>query len=345
MAAHAHGPGGHTHDTADPALLSTHDGMRAIAWSFGILTATALVQVAIVWFTRSAALLADTIHNFGDAATAAPLWLAFAFMRRPATRRFPYGYGRIEDLAGLFVFVLIVASAAGAAYVSVDRFLNPQTVTHLPYLVAGGIIGFLGNEAAAQWRIRAGRRIGSAALIADGQHARIDGYTSLAVVAGAIGVWAGYPLADPIVGIILTVLIARMAWQVGKSIFARLLDSIEPETLDQIAALARQIPGVVEVTDVRARWLGHRVTAELNVAVPTTWSVEQAHAAATAIQERLLAELPNLVRATVHMDPQNASGEKHHPVQRGGPRARHAHGEDDHAHPNGHKHDGQGHAH
>jgi cation diffusion facilitator family transporter len=144
------------------------------------------------------ALLADTIHNFGDAATAIPLAIAFWFARQKPSERFTFGYGRVEDLAGMAIVLTILASAIIAGYESIQRLLNPQDISYVWVVIAASIIGFLGNEAVAMFRIRVGREISSVALIADGYHARVDGWTSLAVLFGAIGVWLGYPLADPI---------------------------------------------------------------------------------------------------------------------------------------------------
>ena len=172
-----------------------------------ILGVTAVLQLGVVFLTGSVALLADTIHNFGDAGTAIPLWIAFMFARRKPSARFTYGFGRVEDLAGVIVVAIILSSALVAGYQAVDRLLNPQPVTFLGWLAAAGVLGFFGNEAVAVFRIRVGRQINSAALIADGYHARTDGLTSLAVVLGAFGVWLGFPLADPIVGLIITAMI------------------------------------------------------------------------------------------------------------------------------------------
>ena len=201
---HAHGEEGghgHTHGIVDPSILTTERGIWAVKWGFVGMFVTALLQVIVVYYTGSIALMADTIHNFGDALTAIPLVAAFLLARWKPSRKFTYGYGRVEDLPGVFVVLMILISAITAAYVSIDRFFHPQEVTFLWAVVAASIIGFLGNEAVAELRIRVGNEIGSAALVADGQHARTDGLTSLAVLFGAIGVWLGYPLADPVVGL------------------------------------------------------------------------------------------------------------------------------------------------
>lgn len=164
--------------------------------SLFVLLATTILQLGVVIISGSVALLADTIHNFSDALTAVPLWVAFVLGRRVATKRYTYGFGRAEDLAGLFIIAVVALSAVVAAYQSIERFFHPQPLNNLWWVIAAGFIGFFGNEIVAIYRIRVGQKIGSAALVADGVHARIDGFTSLAVVAGGFGVMLGFPLAD-----------------------------------------------------------------------------------------------------------------------------------------------------
>jgi cation diffusion facilitator family transporter len=303
---------GHTHGAIDPSILTTQRGIWAIKWSFIGLFATAVFQMVIVILTGSVALLADTIHNVGDAATAIPLWIAFRLAGRKPTKRFTYGYGRVEDLAGVAIVLTILLSAIVSGYESLDRFFHPQTVKYLWAVIVAAIVGFLGNEAVAQFRIKVGREIGSAALVADGHHARVDGLTSLAVMFGAVGVWLGYPLADPVVGLLITVAILQIVWQSGKSIFARLLDGVDPEIIDEIRHAVNHTPGVCDVTEIRIRWLGHRLHAELNIAVSPDSSVKEGHGIATEVRHQLLHHLRYLSNATIHIDPVNASGEEHH---------------------------------
>ncbi len=302
----------HTHGAVDPSMLTTERGIWAVKWSFAGLFATALFQTVIVLYTGSIALLADTIHNVGDAATAIPLWIAFRLAQKKPSRRFTYGYGRVEDLAGVSIVFIILFSAAVAAYESIDRFLHPQQVTHLSWLIVASVVGFLGNEAVALFRIRVGKEIGSAALVADGHHARVDGLTSLAVLFGAIGVWLGYPLADPIVGLCITLAIIRIVWYSGKSIFTRMLDGVDPEVVDEIKHAVNHVKGVSGVSEVRARWSGHRMHAELNIAVDPELSVGKGHEIAAEVRHQLLHHLRYLSNATIHIDPVNASGESHH---------------------------------
>jgi len=249
----------HTHGAVDPSVATSERGIWALKWSFVALVATALVQAVVVVLSGSVALLSDTIHNVGDALTALPLWIAFALGRLGTSRRFPFGYGRVEDLAGVMVVLVILFSAVVAGYQAIERLIHPQSVGLLWAVAVAGTVGFVGNEAVAVFRIRVGRQIGSAALVADGYHARTDGSTSLAVVVGAAGVWLGYPLADPIVGLLIAVAILVIVWQSGKTVFTRLLDGVDPTLIDEIRNAAGHVEGVQDVAEVRARWLGHRL--------------------------------------------------------------------------------------
>ena len=260
------------------------------------------------------ALLADTIHNFADAATAIPLGVAFLLVRRGVTKRFTYGLGRVEDLAGLMIVATIAASALVASYEAIQRLLHPQALEYLGAVMVAAVIGFLGNEAVAVFRIRVGRQIGSAALIADGYHARVDGWTSLAVLVGAIGVWAGYPLADPVVGLVISVAIFAIVWQSARLVLARALDAVEPEVVDTITHAAGRVPNVEEVSEVKARWVGHRLHAELHVTVPGGFSVAAGHAIAKEVRHQLLHHLPHLGTVMVHVDPLGEGGERHHRI-------------------------------
>jgi cation diffusion facilitator family transporter len=310
---HGHGPG-HTHGVVDPVLATTARGIWAIKWSFVILGVTAALQLGIVVLSGSVALLADTIHNVGDAATAVPLWVAFLFARRAASARFTYGFGRVEDVAGVLVVLIIACSAVVAGYEAVQRLLHPQPVGLLGWVAAAGVVGFVGNEWVAGLRIRVGRAIDSVALIADGYHARTDGLTSLAVVLGALGVWLGFPAADPLIGLVITAMIVGIVWQSTKAVFTRLLDGIDPAILADIRHAVQHTPAVQAVTQVRARWVGHRLHAELNITVRPELSVAQGHAIATDVRHHLLHHVPSLTNAIIHVDPLDASGEEYHRI-------------------------------
>jgi len=305
----------HSHDAADSvdsALEASAEGIRAVKISLVALGVTAFAQLIVVLITGSVALLADTIHNFSDALTAIPLWVAFVLSRRAANRRYTYGYGRAEDLAGVFIVVMIALSSMLAAYESVRRLINPQPISHAWVVVAAGLIGFAGNELVAVYRIRVGNKIGSAALVADGLHARTDGFTSLAVVIGAIGVMAGFPLADPIVGLLITVAILAVLRGAVRDIYRRLMDAVDPNLVDDAEAAVRDVPGVRSVESVRLRWIGHRMRAEITLSVDNTLGVVEAHAIADEAQHQLIHRVPRLDEATVHVNPAALPGVDHH---------------------------------
>ena len=255
---HTHDPG----DALDDALEASTRGVRALKVSMFVLLGTTVLQLLVVLVSGSVALLADTVHNFSDALTAVPLWVAFVLGRRAASRRFTYGFGRTEDIAGLFIIAVVALSAIVAAWQSIDRMLDPQPITNLGWVIVAGVVGFAGNEAVAIYRIRVGRSIGSAALVADGVHARTDGFTSLAVVLGALGVLAGFPLADPIVGLLISAAIVVLLWGTVRSIGTRLLDGIEPELLGRAEHALEHVDGVLATDQVRLRWVGHRLQGD-----------------------------------------------------------------------------------
>lgn len=301
---HEHGRGhghGHTHGVMDATIASTARGIWAIKWSFVGLMITAIFQVFVVALSGSVALLADTIHNFGDAVTAVPLWIAFLFARRKPSPRFPYGLGKVEDIAGAIIVLIILFSALVAAYESVQRFLHPQPIDYLGAVVAASIIGFLGNEAVAVFRIRVGREINSVALIADGYHARVDGWTSLAVLVGALGVWFGFPLADPIVGLGISVAIFGIVWQSARAVTIRALDGIEPEVVQEIHHAVEHVSGIDRIGDVKARWLGHKLRAEIGIGLDSATTVKEAGIVVERVREELHAHMPHLAYAVIYI--------------------------------------------
>ncbi len=304
---HGHGGQGHTHGSVDTSIATTERGIWSIKWSFVILAATSALQLAVVFASGSVALLADTIHNIGDATTAVPLWVAFVLARRKPSATFTYGYGRVEDLAGIIVVLIILASAIVAGYEAISRFLHPQSITQLLWVAIAGFVGFVGNEAVAVLRIRVGREIESAALIVDGYHARTDGLTSLAVVLGVAGVWAGFPLADPIIGLLITIAIFGIVWQSAKAVLTRMLDGIDPGIVHDIRHAAEHVSGIVQVMDARARWLGHRLHADVAIAVADGLLLRDAETIAEELREELLDHVHAL--RTVSITFAQASGE------------------------------------
>ena len=296
----------HSHDAADSiddALESNKAGIRAVKISLVALGLTAVAQLVVVILTGSVALLADTIHNFSDALTAVPLWIAFALARRTPTRRYTYGYGRAEDLAGLFIVAMITLSAILAGYESIRRLIDQQPITHVWVVFAAGLIGFAGNEFVAVYRIRVGRQIGSAALVADGLHARTDGFTSLAVALGAVGVMAGFPLADPIVGIVITIAILVVLKGAAVEVFRRLMDGVDPAVTDAAEHTLTGIPGVLGVRRMRLRWDGHRLTADADIDVDPDLPLVIARAIAQHAEVQLTKTVPKLNAVDVHVYP------------------------------------------
>ncbi len=323
---HDHGPGGirgfiagvfspHSHDAAesiDTALTASAEGIRALKISLAGLAVTAAFQFVIVLMSGSVALLGDTIHNFADALTAVPLGVAFLLARRPPNKRYTYGYGRSEDLAGIFVVAMIALSSAVAAWEAVQRLMHPRTIHNIAWVVVAGFVGFVGNELVAVYRIRVGRKIGSAALVADGLHARTDGLTSLAVVIGALGVAAGWQLADPLVGLLITVAILFVLKDAARDIYRRLMDSVEPELVDSVHRVLASVPGVLAVESIRIRWIGHELRAEAEIISDAELNLTDAHAIAEEAHHRLLHDIRRLGQATIHTSPGGHDGRDYH---------------------------------
>jgi cation diffusion facilitator family transporter len=322
----------HRHEPAG-APESSARGIWALKVSLAGLLATALLQAAVVALSGSVALLADTLHNFADALTSIPLWIAFHLSRKGRTARFSYGYHRAEDGAGLAILLVILASAVWAGYEVASRFLAPVTPTHIPIAMAAAVVGALGNEAVARVRLRVGRQIGSAALVADGQHARIDALTSLAAFAGLAGVALGFPLADPLAGLLITVGIVGILVDVSRDVLARFMDAIAPNLLADITRVAGKVASVRDVYDVRGRWLGHRLYAEATISVEGSLTVVEGHRISEEVRHALLHEIPHLADVTIHVDPFEDIPGRYHAItaHHYPPRPDH-----DHAHPHGH---------
>lgn len=304
--------GGHSHDAADQvddALNADAAGRRALWISLAGLAATAAIQAVVVVLSGSVALLGDTLHNLADALTAVPLLAAFTLARRAPTKRYTYGYGRSEDLAGLFVVAMIALSSALAAFEAIERLIHPRDVSHVWAVAAAAVVGFLGNEIVARYRITVGRRIGSAALVADGLHARTDGFTSLAVLLGAGGVALGWQWADPLVGLLITVAILGVLRTAVGQVGARLMDAVDPALVDQARAAVTSVDGVEELRELRIRWIGHTLRAEADITVPAALSVAQAHEIAHHAEDHLLHYVRRLTAATIHVSPAGAHHE------------------------------------
>jgi len=307
----------HSHEAADKvdaAVEGSAEGMRALWVSLAVLAVTAMIQAAVAMLSGSVSLLGDTLHNAADALTAVPLGVAFLAGRRPPTRRYTYGYGRAEDLAGIVIVLLILASSALAAYEAVTRLLRPERVSDLIAVAAAALIGFAGNELVARYRVRVGHRIGSAALVADGLHARTDGFTSLAVLLGAGGVALGWNWADPVIGLVITVAILTVLYQAAREIYRRLMDAVDPALVDLAESTLWAVPGVLGTGHVQLRWTGHRLRAECEIIVSADATAVEGHQVAVTAEHHLLHALPRLSAALVHADPQPRQGTDPHAI-------------------------------
>jgi cation diffusion facilitator family transporter len=296
---------------ADPAL-ATEEGIRTIWLALAALGATTVIQIVIVWLSGSVSLLADTVHNLGDALNSIPLLIAFYLARRTATRRYTYGFGKAEDVAGIFIVLSIAFSAGYIFWESIQKLLNPTPLTNLPWVAAAAVIGFLGNEAVAWLQIRTGRRIGSAAMVADGLHARTDGLTSLAVLIAVVGAWLGYPIVDPIIGLLIGVTILFITRDAVKTMWYRLMDAVDPSLVDRVERVAAGVDGVVRVEEARVRWLGHQLQADLVIVADEDLPTRESHRIAEDVRHALFHDQAHLAFVNIHVNPCGHSGTSHH---------------------------------
>ena len=264
QALHLHGHE-HARLNADPAFNATEEGIRTVWLALDALGFTSLLQIGIFALSGSVALLADTVHNVGDTLNSIPLLIAFYLARRVATRRYTYGFGRAEDVAGVLIVLSIAISAGIVFWESIQKLFNPQPMQNLPWVAAAAIVGFLGNEAVALLQIRTGRKIGSDAMIADGLHARIDGLTSLAVLVAVAGTLIGLPILDPLIGLLIGIAILFITRDATRRIWYRLMDAVDPALINRIEHTVEQVAGVQTIDRVRARWVGHELFVEISV--------------------------------------------------------------------------------
>jgi cation diffusion facilitator family transporter len=293
----------HSHDhsdlVADQAFADNQAGIRTVWLALAALTITSILQLAIVFASGSVALLADTAHNIGDGLNSIPLLIAFYLARKAVTRRYTYGFGRAEDIAGIFIVLSILVSAGIVFWESFQRLLNPQPLENIGWVAAAAIIGFLGNEFVAVMQIRVGKRIGSAALVADGLHARTDGLTSLAVLVAASGAWLGFPLVDPIIGLLIGVAILFITWDATKRMWYRLMDAVEPEILEKVETAVSQNANVRSIQRLRLRWVGHQLYGDIQLSLQTTADpAEIKH----DIRHTLHHQIPKLTDITIEID-------------------------------------------
>ncbi len=309
---HHHGDHTHAHGVIDPEIASSARGIWAVKVSLVGLIITSILQGVVFWLSGSVALLADMIHNVGDAMTAIPLGVAFLVSRRKPTPRFSYGLARLEDLAGVMIVGIVLLSAIITAYESVERFYHPQPLHHLGALAIAALVGLTGNEIVAVFRIRVGREINSAALIADGYHAMADGLVSLAVLLSAVGVSLGYSWTDPAIGLVITAVLLKIVWESGQTIFSRLLDGVEPEILESLHHAVSHVPEIEEsaIASLRSRWLGHRLHVEMDIMLPPTLSLQETQGITDSVEEQLKAHLPYLGLILVRAVPSTQTSNK-----------------------------------
>ena len=307
---------GHSHQhgelVTDRAFIDNDEGIRTVWLALAALTITSVLQIVIVFWSGSVALLADTIHNIGDGLNSIPLLIAFYLARRVATRRYTYGFGRAEDVAGIFIVFSIAFSAGVIFWESFQKFLYPEPITNLSWVAAAAIVGFLGNEAVALLQIRVGRRIGSAALVADGLHARTDGLTSLAVLLAVGGTWLGFPILDPIIGVLIGIAILFITRDATVTMWYRLMDAIEPDLLTQAETVIKGQAEVKGLNRLRMRWVGHRLHAEVHIAVEPHLPTVESHQIAEKVRHELFHDITNLSEVVVHIDPWSEKLEEFH---------------------------------
>jgi len=305
---HGHG---HEHGRVDADLYGNRAGLRAVQISTVGMLLVSAIQFAIATIGGSAGLFADALHNFGDVFTTIALWIAFVISNRTANQRYTYGYYRAEDLAGIFIVLVIIASATASAVESVQKLISGNTPTQIYLSMAAALVGVAGNELLAQYKISVGKRINSVPLIADGQHSRIDGLTSLAAFVGLVGVELGFPKADPIAGIVITIVIVTVVFSTSRSVLQRLLDAVDPHIVPTIITTALAVPGVEQVTDIRARWVGHTLHVVMNIEVDAELTLSKAHAIAEEVRHRLFHDIKGISEVLIHTDPSSVSGDHH----------------------------------
>jgi len=294
---------GHEHGKVDADLYGNRAGLRAVQISTAGMFIVAAIQFAIAGIGGSAGLFADALHNLGDVLTTVALWIAFVISNRAANQRYTYGYHRAEDLAGIFIVLVIIASAVAGAWESIQKLTSGSTPTQLLLSMAAAMVGVAGNEILAQYKIAVGKRINSVPLVADGQHSRIDGLTSLAALIGLMGVALGLRIADPIAGLVITAVILTVVYSTSRSVLRRLLDAVDPHIVPSIIATASEVPGVEGVDDVRARWVGHRLHIIMNIEVDAEMTLARAHEIAEEVRHRLFHRIDGVSEAIIHTDP------------------------------------------
>lgn len=298
------------HAVAGPE--GTRVGLRTIWISAAALAVTAAFQIVVYAFGGSAGLFADALDNLGDVVTTIALAIAFLAARRAADHRYTFGYQRFEDLAGVFVILIIWASAGLAAWESYRKLTGDHEVGYLGWGLAAAAAGAVGNELVARYKIRMGRRIGSPPLVADGKHARTDALASVAAFGGLLGVHYGFEEADPIAGFVVTLAIVVIARDASRHVLARLLDAVDPDVVQTVENIARQTPGVVSVGRAQARYAGRSLYVVLTVAVDGDLPLTRAHEISEELHHHILHDLPGVAQVDVHVDPWEPHADEAH---------------------------------
>lgn len=290
--------GGHSHG----GLYDSRDAVRAVIISAIALGIASAVEFSAAVASRSAGVLADGLHNAGDVLTTFVLLFAFALARRPATRRFPSGFGRIEDVATLVIVVVIVVTAALAAFESIRRLLVPESYSNIPFSLLAAAIGLVANLGVSEYKIRVGRSVGSTALTTDGVHSRIDALVSAGAFAGIGLAGLGLRLADPIAGLVITGAILFILGGTLRQLFLRMMDAVDPHIIDELTEAAERVDGVLGVHDVRARWVGRELVVVMHLDCDARASLADAHEVAQRVEHEVAHAVPG-ARVDIHMDP------------------------------------------
>lgn len=313
---------GHSHSSAH---YGNKDAVRAVIVSAVALGLAALAEITASLISGSASVLADGLHNAGDVLTSFILLFTFALVRRPATRRFSSGYGRFEDVATLLIILVIIVTAAVAAAESVSKLINPVTYSGIPLSLGAALVGVIANLGVSEYKLRVGRGIGSESLEADGIHSRVDALVSAGAFVGIGLAGLGLRIADPIAGILITFAIVYVLAGTVKQLFYRMMDAVDPTIVDEITQAASSVNGVLQVHDVRVRWVGRQLVAVMHVAMDPKSTLENAHALAMRVEDAVCHEVP-AARLEIHMDP-GTTKHKHALVGTQDPEVEHEHHE------------------
>ena len=293
---------GHSHSSAH---YGNKDAVRAVVVSAVALGIAAVAEISASLVSGSASVLADGLHNSGDVLTSFILLFTFALVRRPATRRFSSGYGRFEDVATLLIIVVIIVTAAVAAAESVAKFIYPTNYSNIPLSLGAAVVGVIANLVVSEYKVRVGRGIGSESLEADGIHSRIDALVSAGAFVGIGLAGLGLRIADPVVGVLITLAIVYVLAGTVRQLYYRMMDAVDPTIVDEITNAAASVPGVVQVHDVRVRWVGRELVAVMHVAMNPKSTLEEVHSLALRVEDSVTHEVP-AARLEIHMDPGTA---------------------------------------